>query len=272
MIVILSIILIIAVPNIINTSKNSSKNMDDSKINMIEKAAELYIEDNHYDIEDSSTKIIYVKDLIENNYLKKEDNNCEVGEGCIKSAVDNSSMDNKKICLCIIDKRPKAEYIGDASNCDNTVCKDGSNSSYETPSSYTLTVDYNSMYQENEKINTTYTPNNPNYFEETNVTPSGETTTSYVFTGWTHPGGVTKYPVIKLNNYSCNGATVSQISKMYQNPDGNYCFTSYCGGSNFFYNINGGGAYIVFTLYKINVTSDNATCTFNYTNNNSLDR
>ena len=147
-IVILGLLVTFAVPNIIKTAKKSKDNMFENKVGMIEKAAELYIEDNHDSVESGAVKTIKVSDLLEYNYLKKEKKDCEIGTDCIEDIRDGSSMDNKKICLCVIDKRPKAVFIDNSNACNDTVCKNGSNSHMTEdnptpmkPGSYKLTYD-----------------------------------------------------------------------------------------------------------------------------------
>ena len=128
-IVILGILITVAVPNVINTSKNTRENMYQSKVDMIEKAAQLYAQDNYDIINEINTKTkkITITELLNSNYLKKDSNDCVVGSGCIKDPRDNNSMDNKNVCLCIVNKRARAAYLGDDTDCTISVCKSGNN-------------------------------------------------------------------------------------------------------------------------------------------------
>ena len=155
-IVILGIIIAIAVPATISTSKKTKNQMHDTKVNMIEKAAELYGQDK-YDPNNTEAEIVSLKQLMEKNYLKKDDNKCEEGK-CIKDPLDNTPMDNQNVCICIINKSVVAEFIGNNNSCNGTVCDPSNTTNPDkptpdpgeivgppplppTPTQYTLTYD-----------------------------------------------------------------------------------------------------------------------------------
>ena len=111
-IVILALLLTIAVPSVIQISNRIKKNMYCSKIEDLESAAKLYGNDNidYFDTHDQVE--VSVKDLVENNLFKKEDNKCEYNDSkpCVKNPRDGSSMDNDKIVITKRDKKIVAEY------------------------------------------------------------------------------------------------------------------------------------------------------------------
>ena len=145
-IVVLGVIIAIAVPNIIMSSKKSKESMYDTKVNMIEKAAELYGNDN-FDSVNKSIEIVPLSKLLNDNYLKKESNNCS-GNNCITDPRTNEGMANQNVCVCTVNKSVVAEFIGtknngsgtmcDSSNIDNPVSPDPTN---PTATQYTLTYD-----------------------------------------------------------------------------------------------------------------------------------
>ena len=111
-IVIISLLLTIAVPNIIGLSQRIQKNMYCSKVQNIEIASKLYAEDNLDGFTNNQMEI-YVSDLIDNNVFKKEDKNCVLGNSsnpCVKDPRNNSMMDADKIILKKQDKSIVANY------------------------------------------------------------------------------------------------------------------------------------------------------------------
>lgn len=109
---ILALLLTIAVPGVQKMSQKIQNNMFCTKVENIEKAAQLYGDDHYDDIKsqkDMKTDIT-VATLVKNNYLKK-DNNDETNEDMfvVDSRFDTSMM-NDKVTLMIKNNRVYANY------------------------------------------------------------------------------------------------------------------------------------------------------------------
>ena len=117
------IVISIAVPNVISTSKNVKTEMYCNKVKLILDAAKLYGEDSYELIDNNSLSTIKIIDLVNSNYLNKEDKNCNGSSvTCIKDPRDSSSMDNKVINLSIENKRVVAIFNYN-NNTDKTTCE-----------------------------------------------------------------------------------------------------------------------------------------------------
>ena len=121
-IVVLGIIITIAVVNVIGQSKKTRNQMYETKVTMIEKAAELYGQDRYAEF-GSEPKIVPIYELVSTNYIKKDDKNCTLQTNCVKDPRDNNGMDKKKVCICKINKQIEAELIDESkTDCSGTVC------------------------------------------------------------------------------------------------------------------------------------------------------
>ena len=114
-IVILSIVVGIAVPNMVSIQTNNKVQMFCAKTKNIEDAAKLYGEENMDDIEDAinKTMTLTVKDLIQVGKLKKEDDTCNFTDSkpCSTDPRDSTSMDKEKVTITIKNRRIVASYI-----------------------------------------------------------------------------------------------------------------------------------------------------------------
>lgn len=127
--VVLALLITIAVPNVINVSRNIRTEMFCDKVDMILTAANMYGQDNYDLVKDrvgTGTETISVKvsDLVKNNNLKKDNNDCVLENDenpCIKDPRDNTSMDKKVISIGIKNKRIYATYPYSAD--EKTSCK-----------------------------------------------------------------------------------------------------------------------------------------------------
>lgn len=188
-IVILGLLVTIAVPNVLNMSKKVKDEMYESKVDMVEKAAQLYGED-YKDVIKNGARIVSIKELLSNNYLSKEDKNCDVNntsKPCIKDARDNSSMDNRNVCVCIIDNRAVASFVENSNNCNNTKC-----AWKVIPTTYTVTLNTNG--------GTINAGNVTSYAQGVGATlPTNVTKSGYSFGGW-------------YTNSSFSGSAVTKIT------------------------------------------------------------
>lgn|SRR5574344_424325 len=124
-IVIMALLISIAVPNVISISQKMKVKMYCEKVKLIESDAKLYGQDNIDSVTDGTITTVSVSDLIKNNYLKKDDSKCVIGDSsnpCVKDSRDNSMMDNDQISLSIVNKRVSANYI--YKTADNGVCSE----------------------------------------------------------------------------------------------------------------------------------------------------
>ena len=123
-IVILSLLLVIAVPNVIAISQRIRKNMYCSKIEDIESAAKIYGNDNIDVLETTANNKIEINvyTLVSNNLFKKENKDCDNDKNnpkCVLDPRNNNPMDKDKITITKRDKRVYAEYQSDKKD----VCK-----------------------------------------------------------------------------------------------------------------------------------------------------
>lgn len=135
-IVITAIIITVAVPSVLTFSENQKKNLYCSKVDTIEKAAQLYGDDNYESIFNekiaSNCEIdgenihrcqkIKVSALLAKNYLKKEENATTGEKDEIYDPRDNTSMKDNEIYVTIKNKRAYATFVyeteADAKLCD----------------------------------------------------------------------------------------------------------------------------------------------------------
>lgn len=136
-IVILALLITIAVPSVSKMSAKIQTNMFCSKVENIEKAAQLWGNDN-YDFldkqkavaKDLSTGgnvnydhayIVDIKELVQKNYQKKDDEKPEDGESFVIDPRDKSSIMNKRVLVYIKNSRVYADYqfdsLADANAC-----------------------------------------------------------------------------------------------------------------------------------------------------------
>jgi len=123
-IVVLSLLLTIAVPNIIALSQRIRRNMYCTKVENIETAAKMYGNDNLDGFVNNKMEV-YVYELIDNNVFKKEDKNCKLKNSsnpCVKDPRNNAMMDTDKITLTKQDKKVVAAYQYKNKD-DETYCK-----------------------------------------------------------------------------------------------------------------------------------------------------
>ena len=131
-IVVMALLVTIAVPNVIAISRKIRVEMFCDKVDMILDGAKLYGSDNYDLIKDkinatgdTESKIsITVTDLLNNNYVTKDDKNGSINSPtnpCIKDPRDNSSMDSKVVELGIRNKRVYATY--NYTNEEKEACK-----------------------------------------------------------------------------------------------------------------------------------------------------
>ena len=112
-IVILAVLVLVAVPSVISVSHKIKDKLYEDKRSMILNAARLYAQDHMEDIENATYMDIYVKTLVRNNYLKKDDNSCNISTSnppCILDPRDNTGMDDLAIRIKIVNKRPDAVW------------------------------------------------------------------------------------------------------------------------------------------------------------------
>ena len=104
-IVILAIIIGIAVPGSIAISHKIKVKMYNTKVNMIEQAAELYVQESSSVLGDVTC--FKVQELIDKGYVKKDE-----AQNVIDPR-DNSSLNDIKVCVEKKDRRYKAEFNSD---------------------------------------------------------------------------------------------------------------------------------------------------------------
>ena len=132
-IVVLSLLLTIAVPNVIALSQRIKRNMYCTKVDNIESAAKMYGNDNldGFTKKSDGTEELRIKvyTLIENNVFKKENKDCDKSRtasnpnsNCVKDPRNDTSMDNDVIVLTRQDKKVVAKYQHKNSD-DETYCK-----------------------------------------------------------------------------------------------------------------------------------------------------
>ena len=111
----LSIVVVLAVPAIINIRKNILLKEDASQINSIESAAVYYAQDT------GTTGIICVDKLLETGYLdptyKYNTNGCTSINGCLIRPSDNQLLNLKKVTISKTGIKTKAIYDASA-NCN----------------------------------------------------------------------------------------------------------------------------------------------------------
>lgn len=136
-IVILALLITIAVPNIIGISNKIKKNMFCEKVSSIESAAKLYAQDMYSDdaVSGSNEVIlasdVTIKDLIDDGYLKKDDDKCDFNTVyCIKDPRDNSQMDYNYIQIYTKNKRVYARYLYNSADASSKIC--GEDKIYKT--------------------------------------------------------------------------------------------------------------------------------------------
>lgn len=123
-IVILALLLAIAVPGVITMASRIQGNMFCSKVENIEKAAQLWGNDNYDTINLTSgkTQTISVATLIQKNYLKKDKEKTEDTAEFVTDPRDNSSLLEKKVNVFIKNSRIYANYQYDSEE-DEKLCK-----------------------------------------------------------------------------------------------------------------------------------------------------
>lgn len=120
-IAIISIITLIAVPSVIAINRNMNRRIYSNKVETIISAAEIYATNNP-DIFNGRTEVkIYVKELIETNYMTADVNSgsaeCASSEtmGCVIDPRDRSSMNDKWVILKKKGIGVSAEFNGNES-------------------------------------------------------------------------------------------------------------------------------------------------------------
>lgn len=113
-IVIIAVIAAIAIPSVIVVNSNINKRLYNNKVNLIVSAAELYATDNPDIFNGKSQVVVYVAELINENYLEIESSDSSVnyclsinvdgrGEittpGCILNPTDKTSMNSEYVLL-----------------------------------------------------------------------------------------------------------------------------------------------------------------------------
>ena len=116
-IAVIAMLTTIAVPSVINVSNKVKEEMYCSKVVDIIEAAKLYEKDYQDEI-DGGYVTISVHDLVEYNYLKKEDKSCT--NDCVKDPRNNSSMDDIQILLAQSGKKYGLKILDDDSS---NICK-----------------------------------------------------------------------------------------------------------------------------------------------------
>lgn len=123
-IVILALLLSIAVPGVITMANRIQGNMFCSKVEDIERAAQMWGEDNYDAINLTSGKsqTISLATLIQKNYLKKDDTKTTDSSKFITDPRDSSSLLEKNVKVFIKNSRVYASYQYD-SEIDEELCK-----------------------------------------------------------------------------------------------------------------------------------------------------
>lgn len=110
----LAVIFSISVPRIINIIGSSDKRNFETKKSLIVNAAEMYVQDNHYELELTDAYYVSVNDLLKKNYLEPDlapgEGNCNASytEGCVVNGTDGTILNNNIIKVEVKNKR----YIG----------------------------------------------------------------------------------------------------------------------------------------------------------------
>ena len=113
-IVIMAVLLTIAIPGVMGISKSIKDKMFCTKVNNIEEAAKLYGKDFIDEVDTGALNEVTVKQLIEYNLYKKEEDGCSLNKDdnkpCVLDPRDNSSMDEGKVVLHSSNKKVYAYY------------------------------------------------------------------------------------------------------------------------------------------------------------------
>lgn len=119
-IVILAVLISIAVPAAMNTSTKIQGNMFCTKVETIEKAAQLWGQDRYDEVlnsnitvdgeEKTSSEMVSVKELVKTSYLKKDTENPEVEGVFITDPRDDASMMDNELLVYVKNSRIYASY------------------------------------------------------------------------------------------------------------------------------------------------------------------
>ena len=113
-VVIMAILMIVAVPSVIGISKNIKDNLYCNKTKSLEAAAKLYGKDFIDEIESTGMLTVSIKDLVDNNFYKKEVKDCSLDSNatnpCVADPRDNSNMIDDTITLTLKDKEIRSFF------------------------------------------------------------------------------------------------------------------------------------------------------------------
>ena len=123
-IVILALLLSIAIPGVITMASRIQGNMFCSKVENIEKAAQMWGEDNYdaINLATGKTQTVTVATLIQKSYLKKDDEKTTDSSLFIRDPRDDTSLLNKEVKVFIKNSRIYANYQYDTET-DKELCK-----------------------------------------------------------------------------------------------------------------------------------------------------
>lgn len=109
-IVVLAIIISIAIPSAISISHKIKVKMYNTKVDMILSSAKIYGQDNPaiVNADETCSSSVSVDELINNGYIKKDDTK----NGSVLNPVDNSSLNDKEICIYKKNNRIYAKIYG----------------------------------------------------------------------------------------------------------------------------------------------------------------
>ncbi len=239
-VIILSLLTLLVFPNITNSVRNFGSKTDDLTLNMIEKAASLYVDDNQKSFMKSSENIYCVPltKLVEENYLKEgiEYNNKDItNTKVLKVTYDsgfNYELVDKKDCERVIKFDTVCEYV------NNGVAEKTVGSKYECKvdpnrNAYTFYV-LNTRNKAGEIITETTTDKTPvsiNLIMDRNICDDGLPTeegktclVAYNSSGDAAGVGPTT-AMMYLNNATNSWSNIPNLNLTYDDEGGN--FTGY---------------------------------------------
>lgn len=124
-IVILALLVSIAVPGVLTMSDKIQSNMFCTKIENIEKAAQLWGDDHYDQINAANNKTVTVKiqELLQKNYLKKDNDKSDDINDWAVDPRDNTSIIDKEVNVFIKNSRVYASYQYGSED-DEAMCKE----------------------------------------------------------------------------------------------------------------------------------------------------
>lgn len=127
-IVVLTVVALIAVPNINSLVKKSKTNMFCKKVESIEAAAKNYGQDNFSNSVSAEESIVVdkipLRFLVEKGYLNKDKKDCTIGVNCVLDERDNSSLDNNYVQIYAKNNRLYGRFLYSNADISSKVCGD----------------------------------------------------------------------------------------------------------------------------------------------------